>query len=84
MKNNKFDYSHSKIWIAYAFGAALSFTISNEAISEITSKTGPVCIFYFSPGGVIAGVIYHFLNCIKNKRKENGAFKTSLNVIIDG
>ena len=62
--NHKFDYTHKKIWILYSFCAALSFTISNETISEITSKTGPVCIFYFSSGGIIAGAGFHLINCI--------------------
>ena len=49
----------NRLWIAYAFGATAAFTICNEAISEITSKAGPACIFYFAIGGIISGLTYH-------------------------
>jgi len=70
---------NKRIWIAYAFGAALCFTICNEAISEITSKTGPVCVFYFSSGGIVCGLIYHVFNCFRNI--EN---RTNMALVING
>ena len=67
------------MWILYAFGSAICFTIGNEAISEITSKIGPVCIFYFATGGVFCGILYHTVNLCKKKSK-----RTNMSLIIKG
>jgi len=56
------------MWILYAFGAAFLFTICNEAIAEITNKSGPLCIFYFSVGTIISSSAFNIYQCIKNYR----------------
>jgi len=39
--------------------SAIFFTLCNEAITEITQKVGPFCIFYFASGSIITGFIYN-------------------------
>jgi len=46
-------------WILFAFGACACFTACNAAISEITSKAGPACIFYFASGSIVTGLVYN-------------------------
>ena len=48
-----------KVWIAWAFGAAIFFTLCNEAIAEITQTVGPLCMLYFSTGSLLASLVYH-------------------------
>lgn len=71
------------IWVVYALSAALCFTICNEAISEITSKVGPACIFYFSLGSILTSAAYHLFFSFKNYRL-NGVFWNNQNIIING
>lgn len=53
-------------WIVYAFGAAFCFTLCNAAISEITSKVGPLCIFYFASGSILCGAVFHGMKSYQN------------------
>jgi len=46
-------------WLGFAFAACFCFTLCNAALSEITSKVGPACIFYFASGGIITGLVYN-------------------------
>ena len=71
------------MWILYSFGAAFFFTVCNTSISEITSKVGPLCLFYFASGSILTGLLYNFIEAIKNKRK-NGVFWCNQNLIIHG
>lgn len=49
----------NKAWVLYAFGACVCFTACNAAISEITNKVGPACIFYFASGSIVTGIVYN-------------------------
>ena len=59
----------SRKWIAYATTAMLCFTACNEAISEITSRSGPLCILYFSLGSLLSGLFYNLYFSYRNYRK---------------
>ena len=63
----------SKIWIAYAFGAATCFTIVNNMLTEVISNVGPLSIFYFASGSIFIGVVFNFYKACTNYR-ENGVF----------
>lgn len=80
------EKGESKRWIAFAFAATLCFTACNTAISEITARSGPLCILYFSLGSFLSGAVYNYLHCFKNWRKEGGGGKFWLdqNIIVDG
>lgn len=71
------------MWIVYAFAACICFTACNTAISEITSRSGPLCILYFSLGSLLSGATYNYLHCFKNCRTQ-GRFWLDQNIIIDG
>jgi hypothetical protein len=55
------------IWLFWSFTAAILFAICNEGISEITEAKGPLCLFYFAPGAILIGLIYHIIMCIWNR-----------------
>ena len=56
----------NKAWIGYAIAAAICFTACNAVISEITSKVGPLCLFYFAPGSMLTGLAYNLIEMFKN------------------
>jgi hypothetical protein len=58
---------HLEPWITYSILACICFTICNSSISLITSREGPLCIFYFSSGYIIVGAVYF---CQKWYRKS--------------
>ena len=85
-KNNKEEPSEKKKsnkWIFYAFAATICFTACNTAISEITSRSGPLCILYFSLGAMLSGAIYNLMHCIRNWRTQ-GTFWLDQNIIVEG
>lgn len=55
------------LWVAWAFAAAIFFTICNEGISEITNAKGFQCLFYLAPGGVLVGVVYQIVMVFYNR-----------------
>ena len=69
----------NKSWIAFAFGACISFTICNSAISEISNQAGPACLFYFASGSIVTGIAYHLIKCCREKTLWNNQ-----NIIVDG
>ena len=71
------------MWIVYAFGAAFCFTLCNAAISEITSKVGPLCIFYFASGSILCGAVYNILQSYKNYLTK-GKIWNDQNIVVDG
>ena len=52
----------SKAWIFYASAATICFTACNTTISEITEKSGPLCILYFSMGSLLSGLLYNLFH----------------------
>lgn len=70
-------------WILFSFSAAICFTACNESITMITTAVGPLCIFYFISGNIIAGLIYFFNKSCQNYQ-SGGSFWNNQNVIVDG
>lgn len=70
-----------RVWVLWGFSAAICFTACNTAISEITTSVGPLCIFYFAPGSIIASLIYHIIKSYKNPA---GKIWVDQNIMIDG
>ena len=54
-------------WLKYAFGAMICFTLCNAAISEVSGKVGPLCIFYFAPGTIVTSIGYYIIRSCKNE-----------------
>ena len=73
----------SKIWIGYAVGAAICFTACNAIISEVTSKVGPLCLFYFAPGSILTALSYELIEMWKNCRRGKSCWLDQ-NIIIKG
>ena len=59
-------------WLKYAFGAMIGFTLCNAAISEVSGKVGPLCIFYFAPGTCLISIIYYIIKCFT--KEESGCW----------
>lgn len=83
MSKNADDQFKSKKWILYAVSATICFTACNTAISEITARSGPLCILYFSLGSLVSGAGYNLIHCFKNWRQEGGTFWLNQNIIVD-
>ena len=75
--------SESKTWILWSLASALSFTIDNALISDITANVGPLYLFYMCTGNALASATYLITSSCKNK-KENGTFWLNQNIVIDG
>lgn len=54
-------------WLNYAFSAMICFTVCNAAISEVSGKVGPLCIFYFAPGTLVTSLVYYLIRSFKNE-----------------
>lgn len=65
-------------WLKYAFGAMMCFTLCNEAISEVSGKVGPLCLFYFAPGTIVISIFYYAFAWYKQKGWVDQ------NIIVDG
>lgn len=70
-------------WILHASLATLFFSLCNEAISEVAFFQGPLCLFYFSTGSVITGLIYNVYKAI-GEYKKRGVFWNGQNLIVGG
>jgi len=67
----------------WAFSAALSFTIVNAMISEITGTVGPLVLLYNCSGSLVAGLGYNLFKAYQNY-KQNGVFWSNQNIVIKG
>ena len=50
-----------RVWIFYALGAGLFFSLTNVAIQEINDEVGILCSMYLSVGAMISSSVYFFL-----------------------
>ena len=58
-----------KVWIWYALGAGLFFSLTNVAISEINDGVGILSSMYLTVGAIISSSVYFIQKGSKNKRQ---------------
>lgn len=68
----------SKIWVLYAVGAMINFTLCNSTMSIVVDKAGGESLQYFSSGFIICAIAYNIFESI-----NTGKLWNNQNIIVD-
>jgi drug/metabolite transporter (DMT)-like permease len=71
------------IYVWYCLFSAMSYTVVNCIINEISELAGPFIQFYFTGGAIITGLVYNIIMSCKQKR-DTGRFYVNQNFKVDG
>lgn len=71
------------MWIFYALGAGLFFSLTNVAIQEINDEVGILTSMYLSVGALVSSSVYFLLKGSQNL-KQGRSWWTSQDYVVDG
>mmetsp|Transcript_13146 Transcript_13146/g.22240 ORF Transcript_13146/g.22240 Transcript_13146/m.22240 type:complete len:147 (+) Transcript_13146:225-665(+) len=72
-----------RVWIWFALGAGLFFSLTNVAIQEINDEVGILCSMYLSVGAIISSSCYFLLMGSRNT-KQGKPWWTSQDYVVEG